>query len=177
MTKVLKNFKVSANGTVFGVYAGIDRDAALLAHVQDAGYTSIKDAAAVLEKSVEDFIYETQVELLAPLWERISIVNATVVTDENLHVAFDIAVDGTAVHSALEWLDADLDLVTEDCNLDVNNEYRDAVAMALGDDRELYDEASDDARSGVLGDIAYMVTEKLVAIARDLRKVNASEAA
>ena len=117
-------------------------------------------------------------KVLKPLWSRIDIVNAAVILDENgPHVAFGIAVDGTVVDSTIEWLDADLRLVTEDCHLDVNNEYRDAVARALGDDRERYDEASDDARSGVLGDIAYMVWEKLVVVVRNLRKPNSSEAA
>jgi hypothetical protein len=178
MTKALKNFVVSANSSVFGVYAGIDRDAALLARVQDAGYTSIEDAAAVLEKSVEEFIDGTQVELLAPLWERIEIVNAAVVLDENPHVAFDIAVDGTVVYSTLEWLDADLRLVIEDCHLDVNSEYRGEIAARFSEaERDFYDEASDDARSGILGDIADMVWEKLVVVMRDLRKPNSSQAA
>lgn len=177
MKTATQNFVVSANGSVFGVYACPDRNAALLAYVHDAGYTSVDNAAAALEKSVEDFIDGTKVELLVPLWERIEIVNAAVVIDENPHVAFDITVDGNVVHDTLEWLDADLrGLVTEDGHLDVNSDYLDAVETALGDDGELYDQASDDARSGVLGDIAYIVQEKLVAFVRELRK-SAPEAA
>jgi hypothetical protein len=112
-----------------------------------------------------------------PLWKRIKIVNATFVSDENPHIAFDIAVDDTVVAHTLEWLKADPELVTEDRHLDVNSEYRDAVATALGDDREHYDEASDDAHSGVFGDISDIVWEKLITIVRDLRKSKASAAA
>lgn len=116
-------------------------------------------------------------KVFEPLWKRIKIVNAAVVGDENPHVAFDITVDDTVVAHALEWLKADLELVTEDCHLDVNSEYRYAVATALGDDREYYDEASDDARSGVFEDISNIVLEKLIIIMRDLRKSRASAAA
>ncbi|OLP54849.1 hypothetical protein BJF92_13650 [Rhizobium rhizosphaerae] len=177
MKTATQNFVVSANGSVFGVYAGPDRNAALLAYVHDAGYTSVENAAAALEKSVEEFVDGTKVEPLAPLFARIEIVNAAVVIDENPHVAFDIAVDGNVVHSTLEWLDADRrGLVANDCHLDVSNDYLDAVEAALGDDGELYDQTSDDARSGVLGDIAHIVWEKLVAVVRELKK-SAPEAA
>jgi len=96
-----------------------------------------------------------------PLTERISIVNAKLVDDEDgRHIAFDIAVDGTVVHSTLEWLDPDLDLVREGRHLDANSGYRDAVADGLGDWRR-YEEVSTDAKCGVLGDIAEVVYDKL----------------
>jgi hypothetical protein len=89
--------------------------------------------------------------VLAALKGRISVVNAKFVSDDGVHIAFDIAVDGKVVLSALEWLD-------------VNGEYRHEIAAALGEaDHAIFEEASLDARSGVLGDIAEIVHDKLVA--------------
>lgn len=104
----------------------------------------------------------------APLTDRISIVNAEFVDDDGVHVAFDIAVDGKIVHSTLEWLDGDLNLVREGCHLETDSGYRDAVADGLGDWRR-YEEVSTDAKCGVLGDIAEVVYDKLVDALAELK--------
>lgn len=112
---------------------------------------------------------------LPPLADRISIVNAAFVNDKAIHILFDIAVDGEIVDRTLEWLDDDLDLLRQDCNLDVNCDYRDRVANALGADRGHYDDISDDARSGVLGDIKDAVHNRLVATHAALKSKQVEE--
>lgn len=64
----------------------------------------------------------------APL-ERILILNARFVEEVDMprHVAFDVAVDRKIIGNSLEWLDDNLDLVREDCHLDINP---DVVLMA-----------------------------------------------
>jgi hypothetical protein len=110
-------------------------------------------------------------ELIAALEDRISVLNAKFVRDDGIHIAFDIAVDGKAIYSTLEWVDADLDPCKRDCHLDVNGEYRHEVRSALGEaDIAVYEEASLDARSGVLGDIAEIVHDKLVAAHAELKE-------
>lgn len=110
---------------------------------------------------------EVKIQLLA---ERISIVNAKFLNEDGPHVAFDIAVDGKVVYSTLEWLDVSLDLVSSDDHLSANTEFRGVIADALGEDREHYEEVSLDARSGVLGDIAEVVQDKLADAVADLRE-------
>ncbi|MEW9616941.1 hypothetical protein AB3G45_24345 [Shinella sp. S4-D37] len=100
--------------------------------------------------------------VLAPLAERISIVNAKFVADDGVHIAFDVALDGKVVCSTLEWLDGDLNLVREECHIDANPDHESAVARALGDDADEYDERSEDCRRGLLGDIHDIVWRKLV---------------
>lgn len=112
---------------------------------------------------------------LPPLADRISIVNAEFDFDEAIHILFDIAVDGEIVERTLEWLDDDLDLVRQDCHLDVNSCYRESVANALGADKGRYDDISDDARSGVLGDIADVVHKRLVATHAALKSKQVEE--
>lgn len=107
--------------------------------------------------------------VLPPLEERISIIGAEFVADDGVHIAFDIAIDGKIVHSTLEWLDGDLDLVRNECHLDANRDHESAVARALGDDADEYDERSEDCKRGLLGDIHDIVWRKLVDAHADLK--------
>ncbi|MDX0533017.1 hypothetical protein GOL26_22670 [Sinorhizobium medicae] len=43
----LKLFSIAENGTPIGIYQGADADAAVLAYAQNAGYTTIADAAYI----------------------------------------------------------------------------------------------------------------------------------
>ncbi|MGJ7040874.1 hypothetical protein J2Y63_004142 [Shinella sp. BE166] len=107
---------------------------------------------------------------LVALADRISVINAKFVNSSDVQIAFDIAVDGNVVHGSLEWLTDDLELCHEDAHLDINSEFRHDIAAALGEaDVAIYREASLDARSGVLGDIAEIVHDKLVAAHAELK--------
>lgn len=108
----------------------------------------------MLQKTVE----------IVELKNRIALANARIVPaadDLPRHVAFDVVVDGKEVCNTLEWLDKDYDLVSQDCHLDVNQDYIDAVADALGSDWESYNDMSDDARCGARSDVAEVVHTKL----------------
>ncbi len=54
-------FTITANGTEMGTYEAADRNAAVLAYVQDAGYDSVAAAAEVLGKTEEEFVAELHV--------------------------------------------------------------------------------------------------------------------
>ena len=68
MKTATQNFVVSANGSVFGVYACPDRNAALLAYVHDAGYTSVDNAAAARDISMSII----RMEIASSDYERLS---------------------------------------------------------------------------------------------------------
>lgn len=158
-----QDFVISANGEVFGVYQGVDANAAFVAYVRDAGYDSVESAADALDKSVKEFTSGTKVELLNPLSERVSIVRATFGTDigsndPRPYVAFSVAVDGVVVHDTLEWLDEDRDLVSDDAHLDVGDKVWGSViaraahieGMDLDDlEDEVYDVVHEKLREAV----------------------------
>ncbi|KQZ50315.1 hypothetical protein ASD54_08655 [Rhizobium sp. Root149] len=107
---------------------------------------------------------------IAALEDRISVVNAEFGFDPAAHIAFDIAVDGQVVHTTLEWIDEDMDLSHQDTHLAANGEYRHSVASALSSsDKEHYEQASQDAQRGMLGDISEIVHQKLLDAHEELK--------
>lgn len=166
-----RNFAVSENGNPLGVYSAADERSAKLAYCAEVGYQTLDDIdalAALHGETLEEWLDDINAVELPPLTDRVSIVNANFVDDDGVHVAFDIAVDGKIVHSTLEWLDGDLNLVREGCHLETDSGYRDAVADGLGD-WQIYEDVSTDAKCGVLGDIAEVVHAKLIAAHADLK--------
>lgn len=55
-------FAITANGTFMGEYAGIDRQDAITAYVQDAGYADISEAADVIGQTDEEFLADIHCE-------------------------------------------------------------------------------------------------------------------
>lgn len=58
----LNIYSIAANGTPMGVFKAADADAAIFAYVVDAGYSSVEEAAAVLERTPEEFIADLYIE-------------------------------------------------------------------------------------------------------------------
>lgn len=49
-------YQITANGIEMGTYDAVSADAAILAYVNDAGYTTVADAAEVCGQSVDEFL-------------------------------------------------------------------------------------------------------------------------
>lgn len=54
-------FTITANGTEMGTYEAADEQGAILAYVQDAGYSSIADAADALSQTEDEFLSDIAV--------------------------------------------------------------------------------------------------------------------
>lgn len=57
----MATFTITANGIEMGTYEAADEQAAILAYVQDAGYSSVADAADVLCQTEDEFLADITV--------------------------------------------------------------------------------------------------------------------